>query len=189
MATNAKTVADICAAAELGDEAIALVSPDLKPRAFLDLLMDKEQFPDAVRFLAHCLPKREAVWWSWVCARRFCGPEPAPKFKTALDATEKWIAQPNDDNRRVAMKAAEFAGLGTPAGCAGLAAFMSGTSLAPPDLPAVPPGEHLTAKAVAGAVVLAAVSKEPELAGEKFRAFLGQGLDVVGRIKLPGWET
>jgi hypothetical protein len=121
-----------------------------------------------------------------VCARRSAGENPPPKIKSALDATEKWIAQPNDDNRRRAMAAAEKAELGTAAGCAGLAAFFSGESLAPRDAQAVPPGEFLAAKAVAGAVIFAAVAKEPERAPEKFRSFVAQGVDVTNRLKL--WE-
>jgi hypothetical protein len=65
-----------------------------------------------------------------------------------------------------------------------LAAFFSGGSLGPPEAPPVPPGEYLTAKAVSGAVIFAAVAVEPEKAGEKFTAFLQQGIDVVNRIKL-----
>jgi hypothetical protein len=173
--------------AELGDEAMALARPDLHPREFVALLLDKALFPDAVRFVAHALPKREAVWWAWVSARRAAGDAPAPAIKAALDATEKWIAQPTDELCRRAMDAAQKAGLGTAAGCAGLAAFFSGSSLAPPEAPPVPPGEFLTAKAVSGAVILAAVSKEPKKAPEKFRAFVAQGLEVTQRIKL--WDS
>jgi len=180
---HSKTVA-ISAAAELGEEAMALLRPDLHPLDFVALLMEKALFPDAVRFVAHALPKREAVWWGWVCARRAAGEGPPPKIKAALDATERWIAQPNEDNRRLAMAAAEKAELGTAAGCAGLAAFFSGGSLAPPNAPAVPPGEFLAAKAVAGAVIFAAVAKEPEKAPEKFRSFVAQGVEVTTRVKL-----
>jgi len=180
---NSKTVA-IATVAELGEEAMALLRPDLHPLDFVALLMEKALFPDAVRFVAHALPKREAVWWGWVCARRAAGENPPPKIKAALDATERWIAQPNEDNRRLAMAAAEKAELGTAAGCAGLAAFFSGGSLAPPDAPPVPPGEFLAAKAVAGAVIFAAVAKEPEKAPEKFRSFLAQGVEVTTRLKL-----
>jgi hypothetical protein len=137
--------------------------------------------------VAHALPRREAVWWGWVCARRASGENPPPKIKGALDATEKWIAQPNEDNRRSAMAAAQKAELGTAAGCAGLAAFFSGGSLAPPEAPVVPPGEFLTAKAVSGAVIFAAVAKEPERAPEKFKSFVAQGVDVSNRVKL--WES
>ncbi|SPE38312.1 Putative secreted protein (fragment) [Candidatus Sulfopaludibacter sp. SbA3] len=95
-----------------------------------------------------------------------------------------WISQPTDEHRRAAHAAAEAAQFSTPAGCAGLAAFFSGGSLAPPDSPAVPPGEFLTAKAVSGAVIFAAVSNEPAKAPEKFKQFLAQGLDVTVRLKL-----
>ena len=180
-----KTVT-ISTVAELGEESMALLRPELHPLEFVALLMEKALYPDAVRFIAHALPKREAVWWGWVCARRAAGDHPQPKIKASLEATEKWIAQPSEDNRRSAMAAAQKAELGTAAGCAGLAAFFSGGSLAPPEAPVVPPGEFLSAKAVSGAVIFAAVAKEPERAPEKFKSFVAQGVEVTNRLKL--WE-
>jgi hypothetical protein len=182
---NSKTAA-ISTVAELGEEAMALLRPDQHPLDFVALLMEKALYPDAVRFVAHALPKREAVWWGWVCARRAAGENPPPKIKAALDATERWVAQPTEDNRRSAMAAAQKAELSTAAGCAGLAAFFSGGSLAPPEAPPVPPGEFLAAKAVAGAVIFAAVAKEPERAPEKFKSFVAQGVEVTNRVKLWG---
>ncbi len=178
--------AQICSVAELGDEAGSLLKDGQAPQEYLALLMEQGHLKDAIRFLAHALPKREAVWWAWVCARRAAGAAPAPKIKESLEATERWIAQPNEDNRRIAMSAAEAADVATAAGCAGMAAFFSGGSLAPPGAQAVPPGAYLTAKAVSGAVTLAAVSGDPEKTPEMFRSFLEQGLDVVKRIKL--WQ-
>ncbi len=166
---------------------MALARPDLHPLDFVALLMEKALYPDAVRFIAHALPKRESVWWGWVCARRAAGENPPPKVKGALDATERWIAQPSEDNRRLAMAAAQKAELGTAAGCTGLAAFFSGGSLSPPEAPVVPPGEFLTAKAVSGAVIFAAVVPEPEKAPEKFKSFVAQGVEVTNRVKL--WES
>ena len=163
---------------------MALVRPEMHPLDFVALLMEKALYPDAVRFIAHALPKREAVWWGWVCARRAAGDNPQPKIKASLEATEKWIAQPSEDNRRSAMAAAQKAELGTAAGCAGLAAFFSGGSLAPPETPVVPPGEFLSAKAVSGAVIFAAVAKEPERAPEKFKIFVAQGVEVTNRVKI-----
>src|ERR1035437_6132633 len=149
---NSKTVA-IATVAELGEEAMALVRPELHPLDFVALLMEKALFADAVRFIAHALPKREAVWWGWVCARRAAGEDPPPKVKAVLDATERWGAQPNEDNRRSAMAAAQKAELGTAAGCAGLAAFFSGGSLAPPDAPGVPAGGFQIGRAPVGTPV------------------------------------
>jgi hypothetical protein len=183
--TNSQTAA-ICEVAELGEEAMALLKPGLKPPEFVSTLMDKKLYPDAVRFLAHALPKREAVWWGWISARRAAGEHPPPKIKAALEATEKWIAQPSEEHRRAAHAAAQQAKFGTAAGCAGLGAFFSGPSIAPPECAPVPPGEYLTAKAISGAVNFAAMGGEPKQAPEKFQSFIAQGLDVTRRIKL--WE-
>ena len=149
--------------------------------------MEKAFYPDAVRFIAHALPKREAVWWGWVCARRSAGENPPPKIKGALDATERWIAQPNDDNRRLAMAAAEKAESGYSRRAArAWRLFSAAAAWLRPRRRAVPPGEFLAAKAVAGAVIFAAVAKEPERAPEKFRSFVAQGVEVTNRVKL--WE-
>ena len=184
-----RTVLDIAIAAELGDEAIQLLrSDDVRggPREFISILSKREMFPQAVRFLAFSLPKRECVWWAWVCARKASG-TPPPPVKTALDATERWIVQPTDEHRRAAMESAQAADVGTPAGCAALAAFFTGGSLAPPNVPAVPPGEFMTAKAATGSIMLSAVITQPERAAEKFREFLALGLEVAERITL--WPT
>jgi len=163
-----------------------LLKPELHPLDFVGLLMESKLYTDAVRFLAHALPKREAVWWGWMSARKAAGENPPPPIKNALLATEKWIADPNEDNRRAAMAAGEAAQFSTGAGCAALGAFFSGGSLAPPDAPTVPPGEYLTAKAICGAVNFAAMSGEPAQAPEKFKTFISQGVEVTNRIKL--WQ-
>ncbi|HTS61421.1 MAG TPA: hypothetical protein VMH28_05330 [Candidatus Acidoferrales bacterium] len=180
------TAAQICSVAGLGEQALALLQQDHAQQPYLAVLMENGLFKDAIKFLAYSLPKREAVWWAWVCARRAAGAAPAPKIKASLDATEKWIAQPTDENRRAAMAAAEAADEATAAGSAGLAAFFSTGSIAPPDVPPVPPGPYLTAKSVSTAVVVAALTGEPEKAAERFRAFVDQGVEVAKRIKL--WE-
>jgi hypothetical protein len=176
----------LAAVAELGDEAKALIKPEMHPLDFVAQLMDKQLYPDAVRFVAHALPKREAVWWGWMSARRAAGEKPPTPIKASLEATEKWIAQPSDENRRAAKAAAETAQMGTAAGCAGLGAFFAGETLGPADLPAVPPGPYLTAKAISGAVIFAAIAGDPTQAPEKFKSFVAQGVDVSKRVK--AWE-
>ena len=177
--------AELCAVAELGDDARALLSTGVPaPRAYIAQLVAGDLHADAIRFIAHALPRREAVWWAWVCARKVAGAEPAPAVKAALDATERWIVQPTEEHRRQALHFGEAADFGTPAGCAALAAFMSAGSLAPPHAPPVPPDEFMTAKAVAGSVTLSAVATEPERAVEKFNEFVKVGLEVADRTKL-----
>ena len=121
----------------------------MTPRQYLDLLVERQLHADAVQFLAHALPKREAVWWACLCARPVLGPEPPPAAAAALEAARAWVIDPRDEKRRATFPAAEAAEIGTPAGCAAAAAYFSGGSLAPANLPAVAPAEHLTAHLVA----------------------------------------
>ena len=176
---TAKSATEVCKHFQLGDEAKKLLRDGVTPAQFLDTLIEKQQFPDAVRFLAHALPKREAVWWACVCSRAVAGSSSPPPITAALQTAEKWVADPNEENRRAAMPAAEAAQFKTPAGCTAVAAFWSGGSLGPPNVPVIPPGEHLTAHGVASAVMLAAVQSEPEKAPEKYRKFLALGIDVA----------
>jgi hypothetical protein len=175
-----KTATDLCKAFALGDEAAPLLKPELTPRQFLDLLREKKLTLDAIRLLAHDLPKRDAVWWACQCARLVAADPPPPKAIAALDAAEKWCKDPNEGTRRATQPAAEAAALGTPAGCAALAAFFSGGSLGPPNVAPIPPGEFLTAKAASGAVLLAGVLSEPEKAADKYDQFLALGLEIAG---------
>jgi len=170
---------DVCKLFKLSDPAGPLLTDGQTLATFVHLLMEKKLPQDAVQVLAHGLPKRPGVWWAcWGCRQVF-GEKPAAEVAAALEAAEKWAADPGEDNRRAAWAAAEAAGLGSPAGCAAAAAFWSGGSLAPPNLPAVPPPDHLTAHAAASAVLLAAVLTEPEKAAEKHRRFLALGVEVA----------
>ena len=175
----AKTAAEAAKRAELGEPAKALLTPELAPRQYFDLLAAKPDLvPDALAFLASALPKREAVWWACQCVRAVL-PKPPPKEEAALAAAEKWCGQSSDAHRRAAHVASEEATLTTPAALAAVAAFLSEGSLAPPQNQAVPPPDHLTARMVAVAMTLAAVKTQPEKAAEKRKKFLDLGLAVA----------
>ncbi|WP_119459027.1 DUF6931 family protein [Rhodospirillaceae bacterium SYSU D60014] len=170
---------EICRQVHLGEEAQALLSDGMTPADFLTLLTKQEHYADAARFLAHALPKREAVWWACLCARASLTADAKPALLEALKAAEAWVYKPVEENRRAAMARAEAVGFESPSSWAAVAAFWSGGSMAPPDVPPVPPGEALTGVAVAGAVILAAVQTEPERAAERYRLFLEQGIDIA----------
>jgi len=135
---------------------MALVRPDLSPLDFVALSHGASSLSDAVRFIAHALPKREAVWWGWVCARRSAARTRRRRSKAALDATEKWIAQPSEDNRRSAMAAAQKAELGTAGRLRGAGGILQRRKPGPARRAPGAPGEFLAAKAVSGAVIFAA---------------------------------
>ena len=173
----AKTAADAAKRAELGEPARALLTPALTPRQYFDLLVQQNQLPDALAFLASALPKREAVWWACQCVRAVASAPPPED--AALKAAEKWCGLASDGNRRAAHAAAEVATFATPSGSAALAAFLSEGSMAPPHVQAVPPADHLTARLVAAALAMATVQTQPEKATEKRKKFLDLGLAVA----------
>jgi hypothetical protein len=178
----ARKAVDVSKGLPLGDKARQLLSPELTPSQYFDRLLAGQHYLDAVRFVARDLPKRQAVAWGCQCVRRVAGTQPPPLVESALGAAEKWVADPSEANRRATMSAAEAAGFGTSAGSVAVAAFWSGGSLGPAKLAAIPPAEDLTAKAVASAVMLAAVQTEPEKGPEKYRWFLAQAAEVLKSI-------
>lgn len=178
--SGARTASQIAAQAALSDDARALLDDSQSPRIFLERLRSQGLVRDAAIFLAFALPVREAVWWAARCVRQILGSAPLEPAETALQAAEAWCQAPEDGRRRRALTVAETAGLDTPAGCVGLAAFLSGGSLAPAELPEVPAAPHLAPTAIAGALQIAAVAHRPEFADERFRGFLDVG-DQVAR--------
>lgn len=174
----AKTATEVYKQAPPEGEASQMLREGMTPRQHLDGLVAKQLYEDAVRFLAYALPKRESCWWAAQCAKPVADPK-NPTHAAAIAATEKWAAQPNDELRRATFPAAEAAEPGTAPGAAAMAVYFSGGSLAPADLPDVPPPAHLTGHFVALTVTLAATLPDPENAEEQFKKFIALGIEVA----------
>jgi hypothetical protein len=173
------TAPEACRDIELTPPAKALLTPQIGVADFLAALIAAELWRDAVQFMARALPKREAVWWGCLAARSVTGDDTPPPAVAALEAAEAWVYQPSEEKRRAAMEKAQATKFDHPGIWAAVGAFWSGGSMAPPNLPPVPPADHLTSVAIHGAVSLAAVAKEPEKAPEKYRRFLAQAIDIA----------
>ena len=165
---------------ELDAEGSAIIAGKPDAASAVSALADAGRLPEAVRLAAHALPKREAVWWACMCARAVPDPSVADPDLKALAAAEAWVRRPDEANRRAAMAAAEATKMQSPEAWAAVGAFWSGGSMSPEGQPAVPPAEHLTGVAIAGAVVLAAVRRSPERADARFGLFLTSARDIAG---------
>ncbi len=176
--------AEVFQAAETPPATVAALE-GLAPEGLATALAGLEATMDAVAFLAHALPRREAVWWAFTCARAAAGETPEPAVGAALEAARAWITQPTEANRRAAFQAAEAVGLDTPAGAVAAAAFLSGQTLGPEDGPPVPPDQHAGAKVIVGAIALAALALAPdEDPAPAMKEFLGRGLELAERVQL-----
>jgi hypothetical protein len=175
------TAAELIEAAALPEEAAALATPEMRGGEFIDALAQSGRQAEVVRALAHALTPRETVRWAAECLRR--GAPASAGEAAALEAVERWLADPSDENRRAALVAAERAP-GTPAGVLASAVFLTEGSVAPPQAPVVPPVPYAAAKAASGAIILAVVSREPAKAHEKFAALIEDGMQRARELKI-----
>lgn len=178
-----QVVADVVALAPLSDEAKAVAAQHQAPGPLLQALAAAGHWMDAARWLGHALMKREAVWWACLAARVWVGLKGGdaavpPNDLAALAAAEAWVFRPSEEHRRAAWEKAQATEFASPAAWAATAAFWSGGSMGPPNVPAVPPPEFACGRAVAGAVVMAAVVK-PEIHEQTYAKLLAAGLDIA----------
>ncbi len=177
---------EVCSHFELPDEAQALLREGLATGLFLELLVSKQEYLAAIDVLAHALPKREAVWWGCLCTRHAAGPDLPAADRAALKAATQWVLDPSEENRRAAEAPGEATEYETPAGCLALAAFGSGGSLTPPNLPPVPPDPSLTGKVVSGSVKLAAATGDPLELPARSHQFVELGMKLAkGQLSCP----
>lgn len=134
---------------------------------------------DAVSLLAQALTRRAAAWWACRVTRLEAGGSPAAKELRAIAAAEAWVRQPEQLKAYAAQDAANAAGLASPAGCAALAAFLAGDSLAPPHLDPLPPLPHLAGMAAAGAVKLAAARRGPAEPSQELLRMIDAGFAIA----------
>jgi hypothetical protein len=183
---SARTAAEVCGRYELSKDAQKVLRDGLSPQQFIELLVQAGRFLDAVEFLAHALPQREAVWWACLGVRHAQGAELPSKERAALTAAVDWALEPDEPKRRAAQAAGETADLSTPAGCAAFAVYGSGGSLAPPNLPEVPPEPFMTAKAVSGGLALASVQGDPAAIPGVQRELVELGIAIAeGKVVWP----
>ncbi len=184
----ATTAKEVCSRFKLETDAQGLLKDDQTPSQFLELLIEKGLYMDAIRFLAFALPSREAVGWACLCVRHAMGQDPA-KITGAQLAAEKWVSDSSEENRRAAMAAAEAEGYKTAGACLGMASFFSGGSISQPGLQPVSPPANATPAMAAGAIMLAAVAEHPEKAQENYKVFLQKGIAVAQRVRRSGKTT
>lgn len=149
-------------------------------------LAAKGQFAKAVRVQAHLLPKRHCVWWGVLCIEECCAEKLVPQEKTAFDAAKNWVTEPTETHRRRCEAAAGRTKYEEPGSWLSMAAFWSGDSLTPADMPAVAPDEKLTGQAVTSSLMIASVFGDPTQGKQRYQAFLAKAPQVAsGAIPLP----
>lgn len=155
-------------------------TPDVSPRAHFVALRQAGDRLRAVAFIGHALPRFEALAWAARVLEDEAGQALPQPDRQALDHALRWLGEPTEAGRREAMAAGERAGERSPERTLAFAVFMSGGSLADPDLPPVPPPAHLAGQLAAVAVTVAAYrAAEPD-------AVLDRALDLGDKLAAHG---
>ena len=148
----------------------------IEPLAHARHLIASPRPVGALAFLAHLLPRREAIWWGRQCVEAILGP--AAQDEGMRLATE-WVRDPSEPLRREALMCWETSAQRLPTHWLARAVGFSGGSVRAPEQPPSPPAPDDCALAVNAAIVLAATSAEPALILPWVRSCAQSGTDFA----------
>lgn len=161
---------------------------DIDPLAHARALSASSRPSDAILFISHLLPRREAVWWAIHCVRALSAGGGADE---ALHAAETWVRTPEDDNRRAALRVASDSDRRKPATWLAFAAGWSGGSLLAEDQKPVLAPPAACAMAANTAIMLAVAAGDPRAVLDRISACAGAGVRFAdgGEPTVSGLET
>lgn len=115
----------------------------------------------AVKYLAHALPRLEAVAWAARLLESHARQTVlSPSAHHALNVSLRWLGERSDAHRRAAREAAEAIGKPAAERALGLAIYYSGGSIAAQHQPPLMPPDHVAARYVVSAISQAAYRTE-----------------------------
>jgi hypothetical protein len=146
---------------------------DIQPLDHARALLRSPRPSDAVLFISHLLPRREAVWWAAQCVRALLGEGATDE---TLGAAEIWVRTPEDDNRQAALSAANASDRRKPTTWLAFGAGWSGGSLLPADQKPVPPPAGACAMAANAAIMMAVAAGDPRAVVDRIEACAEAGV-------------
>lgn len=177
---NAKTAQELTVHYDAIDEnAFEFLDKELSPKDYLNTLLEKEYFADSIIFLAHALPKREAIWWACLCSKAVTNKKTKADDLASLTMAEKWVYEPDEKKRRMCGTLAEKGEYRSAQNWAAAAVFWSGGSITKEDEPAMEPAAYLYAHAVSGAILNAVGASVADDIDMQFQEFIKQGLNIA----------
>lgn len=178
-APKEKTAIELCKPLDLEDASRDILDDSMTPLEYVQALAEHKQFTDAIKVLAFSMESRKAIWWAYQAVREHAADLLIPDDLIAFNAVYDWICTPDDRNRRSAMETGQAAEFEGPGSWLAAAAFWSGESIAPPDLPKVPPDPTLVSQAVMVSMILSATLARPRDMQGLYAEVLAFGLDFA----------
>ncbi|KPF63520.1 DUF6931 family protein [Porphyrobacter sp. AAP60] len=155
---------------------------DVSPDGYFRDLRTRGEVMAAITYVAAALPKLEAIDWA-LSSLPPLDPS-ADDFAARMlvrDTIQRWLGEPDDENRRAVERLVEQADRDWPETLIGLAVFFSGGSIAPEDTPPVPAEPGLMGQLIAGAIQSVIAAGAAEGAG-----LSGRILDLADQLATNG---
>lgn len=177
---TAKSAQEITQRFQFVDEFQPVLDHDLSPAEFMRLLLNGEHYSDAVVFLAHALPMREAIWWACVCARYHLNATDQ-LYQQGLTIAEAWVYDPSDAHRRICKRYMEQGEKPSAASLVCSACFWTGGTISVADAPPMEVPPHLYMHAVAAAIITAVGFQMPDkkLRQQRYITYLKHGINIA----------
>jgi hypothetical protein len=139
-------------------------------------LLASKRSVDAILFMAHLLPRREAVWWARQCVGAILGPSGEDE---ALRAAEAWVRAPDEEKRRAALDIGNARDPRAPSTWLARAVGWSGGSRSALEHKPMPPQPSACARAANAAIILAITAQEPIAIRPWIRACVQAGISFA----------
>jgi hypothetical protein len=150
--------------------------------SFLAKLVAANQHASAILLIASSLPKDQALRW----ARRTLEDLQIDSKTTweadRMEQIDRWIETPNDATRRSVHEMVSSDDFQNPWSWLGLAVFWSGKSIAPPNLPDVPPDRFLMSKGIYAALQICAL-QDPKNAISRYLHMIQTGIELIKEMR------
>ena len=132
----------------------------------------------AVRFMAQCLPRFDAMLWLHRAILR--SPAASPRHAGIRAGIADWLADPSDKRRRMVFDLAQELGIDNAESTAGLTLFLSGGSMSPAEVEqgVVPPAGTF-GQAVASTILIAGLAQGPQNYAAELASLLDLGLEIA----------
>ncbi|PNG26090.1 hypothetical protein CR492_09550 [Methylocella silvestris] len=144
---------------------------------FLAALSSGDALKAALSFCAYLLPRREAVAWGCQCLRQWSGLNASDEARLA--ASEAWVREPEERNRRRALDLAERSDIKDASTWIAFAAGRAGGQISIDGEHFTPMPQYATAQAVRIALILAGAAGSFEARAEIQRRWLELGLRIA----------
>jgi hypothetical protein len=143
----------------------------------LSLLIHAKLHFAAIKLLALGLPKREAIWWAYLCCYDYEANSAALTTQNALSTVSQWVHSPTENLRIQAKVLADHLEQYTASSWACMSVYWSGGSISPKEKQLVEPTEFMCGHAASNAIYLAANAQENT--HKAFSQYIKTGLHIA----------